>query len=159
MSIATFIDEFKRATTDHPLRPDLRVWEMCACFEVSIHAGHVGLDFIQALFKGHGDGSRALDWFVALARKHDVAVKGRVQRCGAEGLPQGLLRVWYANHGFRVKRNGDIELAAEGRWRCRGCGFLMTDLEYKRMRFTPLCPRCPPARLAGFERVANSTRK
>lgn len=114
MSISTFFDAYKDATIPHPMHPLRRVWELAGVFELSIGTGpvaHVQLDFIQALFKGQRQGSAALDWLVALAREHDVDVRGHVQRCGTEGLKQGALRAWYARHGFKVGRHGDIRLA------------------------------------------------
>jgi GNAT superfamily N-acetyltransferase len=109
VSVATFIEAFASSTAVHPFRPSLRVWQLTACFEISVHAGRVSLDFVQALFKGHGDGSRALDWVVGLAREHEVTPDGRVQRCGTDGLSKAALRAWYARHGFHVRRDGHFE--------------------------------------------------
>jgi GNAT superfamily N-acetyltransferase len=109
-----FMQAFVAGTDPHPFTHVLRVWNGCAVFEVKqlrpeLWGGaSVRLSFVQSLERGRGDGSRALDWFLDLARQHGVTVVGDVQRVGTEGLKVRELRAWYKRHGFRVARTGAL---------------------------------------------------
>lgn len=105
--LQAFMEDFHKGTTTH-LMPFLRFWNDNVTFEVKPFDGKIMLAFIGALDQGRGDGSRALDWIVALARSHDVVLRGKVERRGDTGLTTQQLRQWYARHGFQVSRDGTI---------------------------------------------------
>src|SRR5262245_6059451 len=110
----SFMAAFEAGTAPHPFAPHVfRIWDGRVLFEVQgLDRKHwradVRLGFIQALEPGHGDGSRALEWFLSLARDHGAIVTGSVQRKGERGLTQRQLRAWYKRHGFHVARDGGL---------------------------------------------------
>lgn len=108
-----FMAAFERETQPHPFTGHFRIWKGRVVFEVTpmrreLWKYDVALSFIQTLEPGKGDGSRALDWFLELARQHGAIVSGTVQRVGTRGLSTAELRRWYKRHGFTVARNGDL---------------------------------------------------
>lgn len=108
-----FMAAFDAGTRPHPFAGVFRVWAGRVVFEVKplrreLWHADVSLSCIQSLEPGKGDGSRALDWFLGLAREHRAIVTGSVQRVGKSGLTAGQLRAWYKRHGFKVARNGDL---------------------------------------------------
>lgn len=110
---AAFMAAFDAGTAPHPFTGAFRIWAGRVVFEVkplnrAMWRADVSLSAIQALEPGNGDGSRALDWFLGLAREHGAIVTGNVQRIGKTGLTVGQLRAWYKRHGFTVARNGDL---------------------------------------------------
>jgi hypothetical protein len=64
----------------------------------------VGLDWIQALKQGNGDGHRSMKFITDLADKHGVSVELHVgSDGGAKTSPKSMLHKFYKKHGF-VKR-------------------------------------------------------
>ena len=112
---ADFMAEFNAGTTAHPFAPFMRVWQNAVSFEVKVFSGAIRLGCIQTLAAGKGNASKALDWLVALARKHGVDVRGDVKPLGTAGLGSRALRDWYKRHGFSVKQDGSFSLLATGR--------------------------------------------
>lgn len=110
----SFWSAFEAGTAPHPFAGVFRVWAGRVVFEVKplrreLWRADVSLSCIQSLEPGKGDGSRALDWFLGLARAHGAIVTGSVQRVGKSGLTDRELRAWYKRHGFKVARNGDLK--------------------------------------------------
>lgn len=105
-----FMAEYERLTAVAPFGDHARVWNGCVVFEVKIFGKFIALSLIRTVYKQQGDGSRALDWLVALAKKHQVRMQGFVRPVGHGGLPRKELESWYARHGFVVAQDGVIEL-------------------------------------------------
>lgn len=111
MSLQTFMAEFDTSTTR--LNNQYAAWDedVDVVFGARIWEGHILLSYIRTLYteRGQGKGSRALDWFVALADKHEVSITLVV--CPIHGnreeyLTKTRLRKWYASRGFK-KDGGD----------------------------------------------------
>ena len=109
-NLDAFMDEFHSSTAAHPFSPHLAVFENCVVFEVKPFSGLILFGLIQTLNKGQGDGSRALQWLIDLADKHQVTLTGNVQRVGDEGLTVNQLRRWYKRYGFNLDRRRHLEM-------------------------------------------------
>lgn len=108
-NLDAFMEEFYSSTAAHPFNPHLALFENCVMFEVKPFAGLILFGFIKTFNKGQGDGSRALQWLVDLADKHQVTLTGNVQRVGDEGLTVNQLRRWYKRNGFHVNRHLEMQ--------------------------------------------------
>ncbi len=102
-AMKAFLEAYRAGTEPFPLAENFRTWRNRAALEVSLFDGAVLLSAIQTVQQGNGFGSEALDWLVALAREHDVQIRGDVVRFGGKGgMSLAQLRLWYRRHGFSV---------------------------------------------------------
>jgi len=108
-NLDAFMDEFHSSTAAHPFSRHFSVFENCVVFEVKPFVDVISFGFIQTLYKAQGDGSRALQWLVDLADKHQVTLTGNVKRVGDEGLTVNQLRRWYKRNGFHVNRHLEMQ--------------------------------------------------
>lgn len=105
----SFLKSFVKATTPNPFCRRERVWELRAAFEIEIFDGSIHLGCIRSFERGNGSGTEALNWFLDLAQKHRISIRGTIKPCGntRPRLNAAQLRAWYKRHGFTVK-NGNI---------------------------------------------------
>lgn len=110
-NLDAFMEEFYSSTAAHPFSRHLSVFENCVVFEVKpfYAVDVIRFGFIQTLYKAQGDGSRALQWLIDLADKHQVTLTGNVKRVGDEGLTVNQLRRWYKRNGFHVNRHLEMQ--------------------------------------------------
>ena len=120
--VAAFMSDYRACTCPHPFGLPFRLlqlegWpaDVFVMIEVTAKESTVYLDAIQVPdeMQRQGWASKALDWFVALARLHHTRVLGHVEAFGMSPrrLKQRDLRAWYKRHGFHVHRNGLLTLS------------------------------------------------
>lgn len=119
-----FVDEIYEATSEHPFVMCNRVLMddgPIAEFElVSGHKdGEIMLGFIGAFKKGNGHGTKALKWFLDIAKRHKMMIHINVDRQGDKGLTQAQLKRWYKRHGFTFPHNGRDGYVDYGSTLCR----------------------------------------
>jgi len=119
-----FVSEFDSLTQQHPFNRELRLHavqhgdEVCAgIFELTdgFNDGEMTLGYITSNPRQVGAGSSALDWFLALADKHSIAISIDIQPQGDRklALNKTQLKAWYKRRGFKISGDKGVREAAQ----------------------------------------------
>jgi hypothetical protein len=115
--LTAFMAEFNAHTTENRYATYQRYLSKDGCpvvaFEINPADDYIYFENILSLQEeGKGYGSYALDWVCALADKHGVELRGRIQPPGGGRLDAVQLAAWYKRHGFRIEQS---HICYEGR--------------------------------------------
>jgi len=117
MSAQGFMDEFIGGTAENAVHNRERLWRSAPSGDYVIGMEveptpwrrAVRLQNIRRIRPSRcGEGSLALDWLTALARKHGTWIVGQAEPTGHRWMHKRQLKQWYARHGFDVTRTGEL---------------------------------------------------
>ncbi len=94
----SFMREFWNQTAPHPFDKTYSLFCILGVpvvwFQVGRKAGYIWLENIWSTQEGNGYGSKALDWFCALADKFGIEIRGNIYPPEAGRLNVEQLSAW-----------------------------------------------------------------